>query len=188
MIKPDFSIIGKKFKLFTVAAYKFTKNKITYWECECFCGTIKILQRTQIGRIQSCGCLRKSTMKEFNKTKIKPIQESGANKVYNIYISRSRQVGRLFTILKSEFKNLLAQPCSYCGAPPSNHGVNQATKQVFNYNGIDRVDNNEGYTTKNCVTCCKICNFAKSKLSHTEFIDYLDNLVKYRNSLSEKKI
>ncbi len=54
-----------------------------------------------------------------------------------------------------QFKRLLAQRCCmYCNAPS---------------NGIDRVENDLGYTVENCVPCCYMCNFMKGRLSLREF-------------------
>lgn len=57
-----------------------------------------------------------------------------------------------------EASKLFIDSCFYCGciADP--------------WNGIDRIDNNKGYITENCVTCCKHCNVAKNTQSQEEFI------------------
>jgi hypothetical protein len=41
---------------------------------------------------------------------------------------------------------------------------------TFIYNGIDRVDNNKGYTIENCVPCCTAVNYAKLDMSYSDFI------------------
>jgi len=59
--------------------------------------------------------------------------------------------------LEFEFlDSILNQGCHYCGAK--------------NSNGLDRVDNNKGYTTENIVPCCKTCNFMKGSLDYKSFI------------------
>ena len=40
-------------------------------------------------------------------------------------------------------------------------------------NGIDRVNNNLGYSKSNCVACCTFCNYAKSDHSQEEFIFWI---------------
>ena len=47
----------------------------------------------------------------------------------------------------------------------------------FIYSGIDRKDNEIGYTLKNCVPCCIICNRAKNSLSFDEFLAWIGRLV-----------
>ena len=44
------------------------------------------------------------------------------------------------------------------------------------YNGIDRLDNSEGYNTHNTVPCCKIYNGAKTDLSLDEWDSWVERL------------
>ena len=39
----------------------------------------------------------------------------------------------------------------------------------FTFNGIDRKNNNLGYTYDNCVTACTTCNKAKNSMTIEEF-------------------
>lgn len=47
--------------------------------------------------------------------------------------------------------------------------VQRESDKVLRYNGIDRTDNDKGYTTDNCVSCCGKCNSLKGTLSQGEF-------------------
>lgn len=58
-------------------------------------------------------------------------------------------------------------------------GVN--TNGAYTYNGIDRVDNNKGYTITNSVPCCKDCNFAKRDMTHDEFIAWVTRVFNFTN-------
>ncbi len=49
--------------------------------------------------------------------------------------------------------------------------------------GLDRIDNNCGYIEANVVSCCHPCNRAKSNLSLSEWLAYLEDLVNFRKSL-----
>jgi hypothetical protein len=55
--------------------------------------------------------------------------------------------------------SMVVASCFYCGAAP-----NDTT------HGIDRMDNFKGYTTSNCVSCCKNCNFIKKALDAHTFL------------------
>ena len=47
------------------------------------------------------------------------------------------------------------------------------------YNGIDRKDNNLGYTPKNVVPCCSVCNFAKKNMPFDAFMAWIARLTEY---------
>jgi len=70
------------------------------------------------------------------------------------------EMGLSFT----DYALLVSSPCVYCG------------KIQENFNGVDRVDNNEGYTLKNSVSCCKFCNIAKNILSVDEFLGNVEEI------------
>lgn len=53
-------------------------------------------------------------------------------------------------------KNIFKMPCRYCG--------------IDNTTGMDRVDNDFGYSEGNVVPCCLRCNTMKSDLSVGDFI------------------
>lgn len=65
------------------------------------------------------------------------------------------------------------------GAKLTQEGVEHST---YTYNGVDRVNNSDGYTIKNCVPCCAICNYAKRDLSETEFVAWARRLVAHQDS------
>ncbi len=51
-------------------------------------------------------------------------------------------------------------------------------------NGIDRVDSKIGYYPKNCVSCCKQCNRAKSDQTQNEFYEWIERI---KNHLELKR-
>ena len=53
--------------------------------------------------------------------------------------------------------SIMEQPCFYCGSKDSI--------------GIDRIDSDIGYTDKNCVPCCSMCNYMKKDFPQKEFIE-----------------
>ncbi len=58
-------------------------------------------------------------------------------------------------ISEAEFDLITDEDCHYCGKKGPN--------------GIDRVDNSQGYIKTNCVSCCKHCNYVKGDLSVDDF-------------------
>ena len=63
-------------------------------------------------------------------------------------------------------------------APPSNIHKSAYNTGDFTYQGIDRVDNTQGYHMVNCVPCCKKCNQAKLAMSKEELIDLARAIVR----------
>lgn len=96
---------------------------------------------------------------------------NGKTENHKFYTLRTaaRRKGRVWELTRDEFKDIRVKPCYYCGYHNSTVG-------------IDRVDNNVGYTLDNCVPCCFVCNRMKSILTYDEFIDKCKKIVKtYEN-------
>jgi hypothetical protein len=77
---------------------------------------------------------------------------------YVVYKRGAERRGYTFNITQEEFIEFWNKPCHYC---------NESIKGI----GIDRKDNNVGYTTDNTVSCCSTCNFMKGKLTYQSFVD-----------------
>lgn len=68
-----------------------------------------------------------------------------------------------FTLDFLEFKELIQRDCIYCGSSPDNL-YKGARGYRMPYQGLDRLNNSEGYTLENVVPCCEKCNAIKSDL------------------------
>ena len=68
-----------------------------------------------------------------------------------------------WSLNNTQTRLLFQQPCWYCNAAPNT--VFKRGHTTLIYNGIDRIDNTQGYTADNTVTCCAACN--KSKMTGT---------------------
>lgn len=101
------------------------------------------------------------------------------------YKRRCKRKGLNFNLDYDSFKNLILQNCHYCGQEPSNLGRktnlnNRLIKRFngqFNYNGIDRVNNDLGYSLDNVVPCCKLCNTMKFTLSKKQFLKQIQRII-----------
>lgn len=71
------------------------------------------------------------------------------------------------SLTRDEVDAMGIQPCHYCGEDPIELGTRF---------GVDRVDNEKGYTTENCVSCCTFCNYAKRNLSVDDFLRVMCNV------------
>lgn len=67
---------------------------------------------------------------------------------------RARAIGRAFTLTLEEYIALVTKPCEYCGLP---------LDQKSGY-GLDRLNNDLGYTLENVVQCCSLCNTQRSNI------------------------
>lgn len=147
----------------------YKKSKEEYWLYKCVCGTEKIINKRAVNeeKIKSCGCLQKQSIKKLQKG------EASFNALYSRYRSRSLEKNVCFDLTKECFRKLVTSSCFYCLQVPRN--VVHITKHNgdFVYNGIDRVDNKQGYSLDNCVTCCEDCNRAKLQMSKADFFVWI---------------
>ena len=64
-----------------------------------------------------------------------------------------------------EFLQFLNKKCFYC-------------RKDIQGIGIDRVDNQKGYSLSNAVACCTVCNYMKRQMSKSDFIQHCQQIVK----------
>jgi hypothetical protein len=88
---------------------------------------------------------------------------------YNIYLNRAQNKNLEFSLTKEDFDKFIYDKCYYCDKHTSNTHIN----------GIDRKNNNFGYNSDNCVTCCSQCNYMKGSLNDTEFINNCKKVSEY---------
>lgn len=162
---------------------KSNHNRTRIWECHCIaCGafTEKPSTKLRSGEVKSCGC----------QEHIRPVRSqpghSGANASYVSYRGGARQRKLEFSLSFEEYKQLVVQPCFYCGVKDSKvcYGSTGAALShgEFRCNGLDRVDNELGYHTDNVVPCCTQCNIAKGKSSVTEFKNWINRAHAHLNT------
>jgi hypothetical protein len=150
--------------------------------------------RLRSGKTSCCGC-------SLRRKSITPA-ESFWNHKFGDYKKGARSRNLLFSITIETFKQLLQQDCVYCGCQPRSdysaanlykcHALKQGNPvnedlyqaKILNVNGIDRLDNNIGYTDENSVTCCKTCNYMKGAMPIDEWNSWLDRLVAHRSKKS----
>lgn len=87
----------------------------------------------------------------------------------------AKQRDILFTLTDEQTKALLIGECHYCYSSYPSSPV---------CIGIDRVDNDVGYTSENCVTCCWTCNSMKGKLSVEQFMRHLMRIAHHNDFLA----
>ena len=183
-------LTNKKFGLLTVLSLtnkrKYTKNH-PVWLCRCKCGKEKELTYVELCSAKSCGCLRKRCLETFgerNKGKSPhctlPLGESTFRSILACYKKSAKKRGYEFCLTKEEFRQLILQPCFYCGTKHSNL-FKDRHREGGNlwYNGLDRINNSIGYIFSNCISCCRVCNRAKDILSQEEFFSWIRDIVRH---------
>lgn len=162
----------------------------TRWICLCNCGTqfVTPARCIQTEQRKSCGCQSYKDIKHGNQTQ-DPRQVS-LNAYRNSYIQRCKRDDILWQLTQEQFQELTSQKCHYCKVQPYNKinvyltkagkyrpgNKTMMDKAWIKVNGIDRMDNSQGYLTTNVVTCCKICNYAKRELSYDEFMNWINEV------------
>lgn len=163
-------------KLVVIELVGQTERSNAIWLCQCDCGnTAKVVSMNlREGNTTSCGC---------NKHKDRlPPGESSINQIFKSYKYSANRRNIVFEITKEKFLSLVNSSCYYCKSAPSRYFKNHNAKVGVYYNGIDRLDNTQGYTTNNVVPCCTSCNRAKSEMSIDEFKIWLNRVYKNRKN------
>jgi hypothetical protein len=110
----------------------------------------------------------KSNMEEI--VKIWPELMSKAKNVYKVYKHESIHSRKIeFLLTQTQYESFKGEPCYLCGIQSSPDHIN----------GIDRVNNSDGYTIENCKSCCGHCNLMKATLPLEEFLSQCHLINKY---------
>jgi len=162
---------GQKFNSWEVLEYIGKKG----YKCRCKCGAVKIVQAGNLTAGMSRSCRQCSANAVETKNKL-PYGEAACNAVISHYKQAAKVRGLPWDLSREEAKELFLGNCAYCGKEPSQ--VLRANRQNelngdFIYNGLDRVNNELGYSLNNCVPACKDCNYMKKCLTLAEFKDHV---------------
>lgn len=133
------------------------------WLCQCDCGNEVLLFPSFLtrGLNRGCGCGRFGPRPDnFRAT-------------FNRYRVGARERGLAWELTQNDFLRLTSLDCHYCGVAPGN------VAGYFVFSGIDRLDNDRGYSVDNCVPCCKTCNFAKRDLPYDDWMAWIARLASF---------
>lgn len=83
-----------------------------------------------------------------------------SKKSYSAVENRAHEKMIYFDLTEEQYDEISAQSCYLCGK----------MSNKIHQNGLDRVDNNKGYTYKNVQGCCSNCNYMKGSLQLVDFI------------------
>uniref|UniRef100_A0A6H2A4R9 Putative HNH endonuclease n=1 Tax=viral metagenome TaxID=1070528 RepID=A0A6H2A4R9_9ZZZZ len=167
-------LTGQKFKRWTVIkrVYPNTNDNKAKWLCKCKCGVERAVSghNLKLGISNSCGCLNRENLAKVNRLSPGLSNMRGLILKYKI---TAKNKGFKYTLTEEQFTKLTSSNCYYCGEIPKQIKKQNNTYGNYIYNGIDRVDNNLGYTPENTVSCCKLCNYKKSDMTLQDFQDWI---------------
>lgn len=141
------------------------------WVCQCDCGEFTTVTGNHLrtGNTKSCGCLRKENLGEFNKLRTLPRGVAAFNAMIGRMKLAAEKRDHKWQLTNEQVRHLTKQRCYYCGVKPLQTSHAEAYNGDYVHNGIDRVDNERGYTIDNVVSCCGKCNLMKRAMSLQEF-------------------
>lgn len=173
-------LAGRTVGMLTVIRLAERKNG-TRWLCRCDCGNEAIVSGGELRRekTRSCGC-------QWRVPRLPPAMVA-RRKLLKGYIGTAAIRGLSWELSEEDFDRLTTQDCVYCGSPPAlpKPYATRKASGAYLYNGIDRVDNDLGYTPGNVVSCCRTCNRAKSNLPLDVFMAWVGRLTAYQMFSSE---
>lgn len=177
----DEKIKASKFGKLTPIEAVSGEGNDQYWKMKCECGKEKVIpiSPVQSGKTKSCGCLCKE-----NSFKIGD-GEANFNVLYSIYQKNAKSRNIQFLLEKDRFRELTKQNCYICGRQPETIINRKKSNGKYIYNGIDRIDNNKGYTYENCKACCETCNVAKWKQTTKDFLEWVKKVYIYQGLNNE---
>ena len=186
--------IGLKYGRLTVIKYSGRDKRNKHlWLCKCECGNEKVVVSDNLssGKSNSCGCLKKEFLYNsgFQFRGIKNREDAVLKGQYSRLKRRHNKIDKNHKIIDFDtFKKLSKSKCKYCGLKYSKTIKDRLSERsdgqklvdnAIKINGIDRLDNNIGYTKDNCVSCCKYCNFAKHTMSVEDFYKWIRRVYEY---------
>lgn len=165
-------LIGKRFTNLVVES-TYSKNWRTRCICKCDCGKQSDVALSKLNNktTKSCGCHL------YNKS---VPGESSRHELIKSYQRNAKKRNYAFELSDEQMHELFQGKCYYCNSEPSTIYYKKQLYGSYVYNGVDRIDNLKGYTIDNAVSCCKYCNWMKSKYSQNIFLDKIKKIYNHR--------
>lgn len=112
--------IGKKYGMLTVIeeiGKTINGRHRLFLKCVCDCGTVALKEKAHVlsGYSKSCGCMQVEMRKGLGDRMKKGYGEAAFNETYGQYRKGARMRGYAFELSKEQFREIITQPCIYCG-------------------------------------------------------------------------
>lgn len=165
--------------------------------CQCKCGkTTESVGNHLRFKLRSCGCLQKEAARKSGIANRKEPGRATYISMLGSYKRRAFRRGKEWALSDDRFLKLIQMDCYYCGDAPTlknkyinkqggiiNLGITEewAKSQYIKLNGIDRRNNEFGYTENNSVPCCSHCNQMKLDYTEKDFLNHIEKILKFRS-------
>ena len=148
------------------------KKERWYWLCECRCGRkyLKTSHDLLIAQHSECGICARKRVTTKNTL---PNQLGKWHREYRVCKKNALSRNYAFELSFDDFYKICNSCCYYCGADPELRSTGLIR------NGVDRFDNNEGYTVNNSVPCCSRCNTIKLDIPFNDLLVHLERILKH---------
>lgn len=91
---------------------------------------------------------------------------------YKEYYTRAvKKINKSFEITMDDYLKIIAEKCYICGKESKGE----------HRNGIDRIDNDKGYTLDNVKPCCGECNYSKNDFKLQDYLNKSKEIYEYQN-------
>lgn len=168
---------GKRFGRLIATNQVKKINKLPKRLCHCDCGKETWVSTARLinSETKSCGCGKGSG------NRLAPGMSS-RNRVLREYQRHAKDNNRSWELTDSQFDILTKDCCFFCGRLPNTQRKTIDSYGIFTYNGIDRLNNDRGYTIDNVVSCCIICNRAKNNMTFKDFMTWIQDVSRKHQS------
>lgn len=179
-------LVGQRFGRLLVESPARSRHSRAYWNCLCDCGTSCIAMGKYLrqGKKRSCGCLQRESNQinaiAMHASNNLPPGVAAFNLLFASYRCSAEARAISFDVTKDEVRELTKQNCFYCGKEPITVYAPDLPNGGYVYNGVDRKDSAAGYSTENCVSCCKVCNWMKNVYTVDAFISQCAAVTDYQ--------
>jgi hypothetical protein len=96
---------------------------------------------------------------------------------YSNYKTSAIRRNYSFDLSQEHFDNLIQENCYICGKK----------SDEIHTNGVDRFDNDIGYTVENVNSCCGECNFMKNDMEYNDFLEQLKKIFTHSSKIEMVK-
>ncbi len=151
------------------------------WRCLCDCGKEKVIAGIAFcystSKTKSCGCKHKEicvargnlAVKRKQLLRGRVIPGAPFRELLGAYKANAKKRGFCWELTDEDFRRITQSPCFYTNRIPASI-MKACSGEVYIYNGVDRLDNSQGYTLENSVACCGVVNKMKMDLPLEEFL------------------